>query len=122
MATSDVRWETSGSFRLVLLVGDFAVKIARNEDRARFNRREAERSRSSSRYCPVLACYDEGRVLVMERAEPIGHEEFWRLQGSPEMEELTDYDSARPTYAEANGRNIGRRHGRLVYIDYGDES
>jgi hypothetical protein len=84
-------------------------------------RREAERSPRSDTSCRVLGCFDDGRVLLMERAEPIGEDEFWRIEGSSEMQEFLDYDPARPTYTEANGRNIGRRRGSLVYIDYGDE-
>jgi hypothetical protein len=114
-------WITTGNFRSVLLVGDVAVKIAKNEEGVLCNRREAERSPRDDRYCRVLGCFDDGRVLAMERAEPIGQEEFDRMQGSPEMEELLDYHPARPIYNEANGRNIGRRNGKLVYIDYGDE-
>jgi hypothetical protein len=114
-------WITTGSFRSVLLVGDVAVKIAKNEEGVLCNRREAERSPCDIRYCPVVGCFDEGRVLVMERADAIGNDEFWRLQRLPEMEEFLDYDPARPIDVEANGRNIGRRHGQLVYIDYGDE-
>jgi hypothetical protein len=117
----ELSWVMTGSFRSVLLVGDVAVKIAKNDEGVLCNKREAERSPRDSRYCPVIGCFDDGRVLVMERAEPIGDDEFWRSQCSPEMEEFLDYHPARPIHVEANGRNIGRLHGKLVYIDYGDE-
>jgi hypothetical protein len=117
------RWIETGSFRSVLLVGDFAVKLAKNDEGVLCNYREAERSPLDKRYCPVLGCYDHGRVLVMERADQIGNEEFERLKHSTEMVEFLDYDPAHPIDVEANGRNIGRRRdGKLVYIDYGDET
>src|SRR5262249_49732622 len=109
-------------FRRVLIAGDFAVKIAKNGEGVCCNKREAERSPLNERFCPVLRCSDDGRVLVMARADAIGDAEFERLKRSPEMKDLMDYDPRKPTHGvEYNGRNIGRRHGRLYIIDYGNE-
>jgi hypothetical protein len=115
-------WVTTGTYRSVLVLDDVVVKIAKNDAGVRCNLLEAERSPLSSRYCRVVDCFDDGRILVMERADPIG-DDFWRLQETPEMQRLLDYDPARPIHCpEPNGRNVGRsRDGALVMIDYGDE-
>jgi hypothetical protein len=122
-APSELSWITTGAFRNVLLIGDFAVKIARNEEGVLCNRREAERSPRDDRYCRVFGCFDDGRVLVMERADEIGDEDLKRMEreGSQELIELEHDPTRRLRVTEANGRNIGRRNGWLVYLDYGDE-
>jgi hypothetical protein len=119
----------SGRYRFVLVVGPIAVKIPKlgrwNEGRA-CSRREANRSRLYDRYCRVRQCWGNGVVLVLDRADALGEDEFQRLDDAGVIDNLIyDQDVEGRPFAlcqEANGRNIGRtRDGRLVIIDYGDD-
>jgi hypothetical protein len=119
-----------GLYRLVVLAGPLAIKVPRQSNFAegrRQNRREAERSPKDRAYCRVRACFFRGLVLVADRADAIGEEEFWRLEAEGAIDELRDRqdpETGRPysICQEPNWRNIGRTtDGRLVVIDYGDE-
>ena len=68
---SEPLWVETGAFPSVLLVGAFAVKIARSEQGIACNQHEAARAGESACFCPVLGRFDDGRVLVMERADPL---------------------------------------------------
>lgn len=113
--------ESKGRYRLVMLVGSAAVKMPklwRLLEGLRCSRREAQRwrSRRDDRLCCVRRCWLGGLLLVMDRAEPVSADEFWRLEEVGEIDLLiysfdheTKADHALPGAERAKHREARRR-------------
>jgi hypothetical protein len=112
-----------GSTRLVLGLGPYAIKIAKEERGRRCNRFEAalwKRTTEERRkmLCPILATIPFGFVLVMKRATPISEEEKDRListDGFPDWDYVPPDETAPFEYKASDW---GRFEGRLVALDY----
>ena len=115
---------TTGTTRWVLLVGSFALKIARNSKGLRANRFEAWTWRHATiarqnMLCPVITVMPGATVIMMCRAEPVTHAEFqwlWDTDRFPDWD-YTPADRLESPF-EPKASDWGWIDGRLVAVDY----
>jgi hypothetical protein len=113
-----------GTSRLVICIGKFAVKIARNAEGRRCNLDEAKRWRQvkpkrRTMLCPVLATAPYGVALMMPRARPTSQAEAdWLLKtgGYPDWDYDGIGDEGHPF--EWSAGDWGWLDGKLVALDY----
>lgn len=110
-----------GATRVVVLFGDYAVKLPRPTTWRTFlngllaNMQEREFSRTKwPELCPVLASFPGGWLLVMRRAVPLSDAE-WHDVNSGEWPEHGEYIVP----VEMKRDSFGVIDGRIVAVDYG---
>lgn len=112
---------TSGSTRIVVLVGSVAIKIPRFLSWQTFlwgllaNMQERTFSKAKwAELCPVLLADPLGFLVVMKRASPLSEEEFLLLDYQA-FKEKSDYVIP----VEHKRSSFGSLNGAIVEIDYG---
>jgi hypothetical protein len=113
----------TGTTRLVVVIGPWALKFARGERGRRCNRYEADLSakvdeRRRAMLCPVRWCSGRDWLLVMAAARPLTESEKDDLidsDGFPDWDYMPGEDG-HPFEFKAS--DWGRINGRLVAIDY----
>ncbi|BAQ44342.1 hypothetical protein Maq22A_c04635 [Methylobacterium aquaticum] len=114
---------TAGTTRLVLIIGGYALKIARHDRGRGCNRFEAriwsestpERRRI---LCPVLACRADGQLLLMPAASPLSEEEAERRRQNDDFPDWDYIAGGEGEPFEYKASDWGFLDGRLVALDY----
>jgi hypothetical protein len=118
-----ISFSTIGTTRRVLIVGPWAIKLARGASGRRCNLYEANLFRTvddrrRAMLCPVHWCSGDGQVLVMASARTLSaadHEELLDNDGFPDWDYMPGEDG-QPF--EFKVSDWGRLNGRLVALDY----
>lgn len=102
---------TRGNYRLVLLIGAFAIKVPRNLPAIKCNQREKYLWNNSGpdikeMLCPVVAAC---RFLVIMK----------RCQTFKNYDQVDDAESFTSITNDTKNWNFGRFKGRTVCLDYG---
>lgn len=121
-------WMATGTTRRVLLLGPYALKIARRKADGgaagrRCNLAEAQRSREETPanraiLCPVVACTSKGTVLVQRRARMLTQAEFDRHADAGELPEWEYVPRTQGSPIEEKASSYGYLSGRIVAVDY----
>jgi hypothetical protein len=116
--------ERLGTTRRVVLHGGLAVKFSKGDKGRRANLRELElwqrykeHESRGQMLCPVLWSAEDGSVLIMKRAEPVGPDfDFSKL---PDWDYMANGDDGCPW--EPKAIDWGILDGRYVAVDYGND-
>ena len=115
---------TIGSTRRVLVLGPWAIKLARGARGRRCNKYEAYLFRTvdvrrRAMLCPVLWCSGSGVLLVMATAQPLAkadHEDLLYRGDFPDWDYRPGEDDAPFEYKASDWGRL--KDGRLVALDY----
>jgi hypothetical protein len=118
-----LRWER-GTFRFVVLLGPWAIKVPRLSkcaDGAWCNREEMRISAAAgdARFCPVLWASRRGWWLVMRRATPLTGKPTTTAEIITHVQELMSLqDDTGIPVEDAKAANLGMLGDQLVIFDY----
>ena len=115
--------KSDGTTRLVLIFGDYALKIARHHRGRRCNRFEARiwleaTPERRQMLCPVLACREDGQFLLMPAATPLDQAEAARRRRDFSFPDWDYIPGGESEPFEYKASDWGKLNGRLVAVDY----
>lgn len=115
--------KTAGTTRLVLIVGGYALKIARGKTGRRCNRFEARiwaeaTPERRTMLCPVLSCRADGLFLLMPAAAPLSEEDAEQHRQNDTFPDWDCMPGGEDEPFEYKASDWGKLDGRLVAVDY----
>jgi hypothetical protein len=115
--------KTDGTTRLVLVFGNWALKVARHRRGLRCNRFEARiwaeaTWERKAMLCPVLACWAHGLLLLMLSAEPLSEEEAEKHRQDDTFPDWDYLPGSEDCPFEYKASDWGKLGSRLVAVDY----
>ena len=115
--------KTVGTTRLVLIIGGYALKIARHDRGRRCNHFEARiwseaTPERKTMLCPVLACRADGLFLLMLAANPLSEEEAEQHRQNDTFPDWDYLPGGEGCPFEYKSSDWGKLDGRLVAVDY----
>ena len=119
-----IRLCRAGTTRLVLVIGPWAFKFARDVRGRRCNKYEAKLfkivdNRRREMLCPVRWCSNSGWVLIMDAAQPLSESDHANLLDGCAFPDWDYIPGGDGDPFEPKATDWGRlKDGRLVAVDY----